>query len=89
MTLAAKNKLIKTEKMNYGKNIFYTKCYRPLSNVYIETSLSSLKYLKTCLRYTVGEQRLNGLTHFNIQRYISGVGGSSGEVCLQNKKIGF
>lgn len=41
-------------------------CCLPFSNAYTEKSFSSLKRLKTYLRNTMSEQRLNGLAHLNI-----------------------
>jgi len=46
-------------------------CIIPVTAVTSEQSLSSLKRIKTYLRSTMNQNRLNGLTTLHINKYIA------------------
>jgi len=71
-------------------NLLKIFCTIPVSNASPERSFSTLKFLKSYLRNSTGEQRLNGLTHLFVHR---DVGCNTKEVlnefCKKTRRLNF
>jgi hypothetical protein len=62
----------------------------PVTIVSVERSFSTLKRLKTYLRNTVGEERLNGLALMNVHRGIQlDIGGVLDRMSKKNRRLDF
>ena len=64
--------------------------YIPVTVVHVERSFSTLKRLKTYLKNTMGEERLNGLALMNVHRGIQlDIGGVLDRMSKKNRRLDF